>query len=157
MGDLQQSPHSITRLCTCRCLDSRYWQCLQVVSLLFVLFGPDIVALKSAPDSINSIIDGLLLASMALFTLDVLLSVVCRQKVIWLEVPLPSRLPYVERMHCLSAWILMCAPRLWNCIGEGGLESDTAGLRQPLVSQQISESGLLPVTETAMLAGEQYM
>lgn len=77
----------------CRCLDSRYWQCLQVVSLLFVLFGPDIVALKSAPDSINPIIDALLLASMALFTLDVLLSVGCRQKVIWLEVPCHSPIP----------------------------------------------------------------
>ena len=57
------------------------------MSLLFVLFGPDIVALKSAPDSINPIIDALLLASMAFFTSDVLLSVVCRQKVIWMEVP----------------------------------------------------------------------
>ena len=74
---------------SCRCLDSRAWQCLQAVSLLFVLFGPDIVALKSAPDSINPIIDALLLGSMGLFGLDLFLSVLCRHKLMWLEVDLP--------------------------------------------------------------------
>ena len=79
----------LRRLLPCRCLDSRAWQCLQAVSLLFVLFGPDIVALKSAPDSINPIIDALLLASMGLFGLDLFLSVLCRHKLMWLEVHLP--------------------------------------------------------------------
>ena len=76
----------------CRCLDSRAWQYLQAVSLLFVLFGPDIVALKSAPDSINPIIDALLLGSMGLFGLDLFLSVLCRHKLMWLEVQLPVQI-----------------------------------------------------------------
>ena len=70
----------------CRCLDSRVWQSLQAISLLFVLFGPDIVALKSAPDSIDPIIDALLIASMGIFTVDLILSVLCRHRLIWLEV-----------------------------------------------------------------------
>ena len=73
----------------CRCLDLRAWQCLQAASLLFVLFGPDIVSLKSAPDSINPIIDALLLGSMGLFMLDLSLSVLCQHKLMWLEVHLP--------------------------------------------------------------------
>lgn len=70
----------------CRCLDSRSWRSLQAISLLFVLFGPDVVALKSAPDSINPIIDALLIASMALFSVDLVAYILCRQKIIWLEV-----------------------------------------------------------------------
>ena len=93
----------------CRCLDSRAWQCLQAVSLLFVLFGPDIVALKSAPDSIDPIIDALLLGSMGLFGLDLFLSVLCRHKLMWLEV-------HLTVAFSLLASLLECSLQLLTLI-----------------------------------------
>jgi hypothetical protein len=69
-----------------RFLDGSFFQGLQALALLFVLFGPDIVAMKSAPDSIDPIIDALLIASMVLFTLDLVLCLLCRPKLSMLEV-----------------------------------------------------------------------
>jgi hypothetical protein len=56
------------------------------LALIFVLFGPDVVALMSAPNSIDPIINALLILSMAIFALDLILSMACRPKVSLLEV-----------------------------------------------------------------------
>lgn len=68
-----------------RFLNGSLFQGLQALALLFVLFGPDVVAMKSAPDSIDPIIDALLIASMVLFTLDLALLVLCRPRLSTLE------------------------------------------------------------------------
>ena len=125
-----------------RCLDSRAWQCLQAASLLFVLFGPDIVALQSAPDSINLIIDALLLGSMGLFALDLFLSVLCRHKLMWLEVHLP--LP-TDPHDALNSWLPQCDARKWGLNGmlhgsmrqrrcEKSSGGESCGMRVPALS-----------------------
>ncbi len=79
----------ILRLCCpCRFLDGHIFQWTQALALIFVLFGPDVVALMSAPNSIDPVIDALLILSMAIFALDLILSVACRPKVSSLEVRL---------------------------------------------------------------------
>ena len=70
----------------CRFLDGSLFQGLQALALLFVLFGPDIVAMKSVSNSIDPIIDGLLIVSMVLFTLDLAVCFLCRPKLSMLEV-----------------------------------------------------------------------
>ena len=72
--------------CTCRVLDSYYFQFLQTVALFFVLFVPDIMAIYSVPDSADPIIDAFLLATMVIFGADLFLSFTCRPKMSWLEV-----------------------------------------------------------------------
>ncbi|KAK9915025.1 hypothetical protein WJX75_003738 [Coccomyxa subellipsoidea] len=69
-----------------RFLDGRIFQWTQALALIFVLFGPDVVALMSAPNSIDPIINALLILSMAIFALDLILSVACRPNVSLLEI-----------------------------------------------------------------------
>ena len=76
-----------------RFLSGTFFQGLQALALLFVLFGPDVVAMKSAPDSIDPIIDALLIASMVLFTLDLALCLLCRPRLSMLEARCTPRMP----------------------------------------------------------------
>lgn len=72
--------------CSCRFLDGNFFQWTQALALIFVLFGPDVVVMTSAPNSIDPVINALLFLSMAIFTVDLILSLACRPKFSLLEV-----------------------------------------------------------------------
>jgi len=71
-------------------LDGHIFQWTQALALVFVLFGPDIVVMTSAPNSIDPAINALLILSMAIFAIDFVLSVACRPKISTLEVTLAA-------------------------------------------------------------------
>lgn len=89
-----------------RFLDGHFFQWLQALALLFVLFGPDIVAMTSASNPIDPYIDALLIASMAIFSLDLVLSILCRPKISLLEV------------RCCTDHVLLVvvAKQLWSLL-----------------------------------------
>lgn len=95
---------------SCRFLDGNFSQWTQALALIFVLFGPDVVVMTSAPNSIDPVINALLFLSMAIFTVDLILSLACRPRFSLLEVCLPERdgCPVLQKFHLL----LVLAARL---------------------------------------------
>ena len=69
-----------------RVLNSRVFQYLILVILLFVIFGVDIMELATAPDVWDSIFNGLLIASMVVLFAELACNIICRPRFHELEI-----------------------------------------------------------------------
>lgn len=64
---------------TRRLLGTPFFRWMLVVFLAYVLFAADVVAVTSAPNSVDRYIDGFLLVAMAIFAFEAAVSATCRQ------------------------------------------------------------------------------
>ncbi|KAK9833861.1 hypothetical protein WJX74_008239 [Apatococcus lobatus] len=69
-----------------RVLNSRLFQYIILLILLFVIFGVDILELASGPDVWDSIYDGLLITSMVILFAELICNILCRPRFHELEI-----------------------------------------------------------------------
>jgi len=74
-----EEPEKAWKKTVVRCLDDKYSQIVFSVSLIFVLFAVDVVAITSLPNSVDNEVDALLLVFLVLYTVELILNSIARE------------------------------------------------------------------------------